>query len=39
VALERGLDNSSLDALAAAMNQAHITQAGGGRRRHVFLDN
>ena len=35
--VERPLDHGALDALAAAVNQPHLTKAGLMRRAHVFL--
>jgi hypothetical protein len=37
--VEHGLHDAPLDALAAAMNQANLTQTGLVRRIHVFFDD
>jgi len=39
VLLEHRLDDAALDADAAAVNQAHFTQAGGMGRVHVFRNH
>ena len=39
MALERLLHDAALHALAAAMNQSNLAQAGSVRSGHVFLDH
>ena len=39
MAIEHVLDDAALDALAAAVNQPDLAEAGVVRRRDVFLDD